>query len=85
MNKEVWVHIYNGILAIKRNKFESVAVRWMNTESVIQSEVRKRKTNIIYIRIHKESRKIVLMNLFTEKKWRHRRRGTAGEGEAETN
>ena len=34
------VHIYNGILlSHKRNKFESVLVRWMNLEPVIQSEV----------------------------------------------
>ena len=35
-------------LATKRNEFESVVVRWMNLEPVIQSEDRKRKTNIIY-------------------------------------
>ena len=35
--------------AIKRNKFESVLVRWMNLELLIQSEeVRKRKTNVVY-------------------------------------
>ena len=33
---------------IKRNKLESVVVRWINLETVIQSEVRKRKTNAIY-------------------------------------
>ena len=32
--------------AIKRNGSESVLVRWMNLEPVIQSEVRK--TNIVY-------------------------------------
>ena len=33
--------------AIKRNEFESVVVRWMNLELVIQSKVvRKSKTNI---------------------------------------
>ena len=33
--------------AIKRNEFESVVVRWMNLEAVIQSKVvRKSKTNI---------------------------------------
>ena len=37
--KKIWVHIYNGIL---------VVVRWMNLEPAIQSEVRKRKTNITY-------------------------------------
>ena len=40
-------HIYNGILAIKINEAELFVVRWMDLESVIQSEVRKRKTNII--------------------------------------
>ena len=34
--------------AIKRNASESVLMRWMNLESIIQSEVSKRKTNIIY-------------------------------------
>ena len=35
--------------AIKRNKFESVVVRWMNPGPVIQSKVvTKSKTNIAY-------------------------------------
>ena len=33
---------------IKRNTVESDIVRWMNLESATQSEVRKKKTNIIY-------------------------------------
>ena len=40
-------HIYNGILAIKRNKIELFVVRWMDLETVIQREVRKRKTNTV--------------------------------------
>ena len=40
--------IYNEILVVKRNQVESVVVRWMNLEPVIQSEVRKRKTNIVH-------------------------------------
>ena len=32
--------------AIKRDAFESVLMKWMNLEPVIQSEVRKRKINI---------------------------------------
>ena len=33
--------------AMKRNEFESVVVRWMNLEPVLQSKVvRKSKTNI---------------------------------------
>ena len=34
--------------AIKRNEIGSFVEMWMDLESVIQSEVRKRKTNIIY-------------------------------------
>ena len=48
-DKEVVVHIHNGIsLSHKRNTSESVLMMWMNLESIIQSEVRKRKTNIVY-------------------------------------
>ena len=38
-------HIYNGILAIKRNKIELFVVRWMDLESVIQSEVSQKEKN----------------------------------------
>ena len=50
--------------AITRNAFESVLVRWMNLEPVIHNEVRKRKTNIVYLHICMESKKMVLINLF---------------------
>ena len=40
MDKEDVAHIYNGILlAIKRNKIELFVVRWMDLETVLQSEV----------------------------------------------
>ena len=48
MDKEDVVHIYNGILAIKRNKTGSFLEMWMDLETVIQSEVRKRRINIVY-------------------------------------
>ena len=38
--------------AIKRNKFESVAVRWMNIEPVIQSEVNQKEKNKDHILMH---------------------------------
>ena len=34
--------------AIKRNAFESVLMRWMNLEPIIQSEVSYRMINIIF-------------------------------------
>ena len=40
-------HIYNGILAIKRNEIELFVVRWMDLDCVIQSEVSQRKTNTV--------------------------------------
>ena len=44
------VHINNGILlTIKRNKFESVLVRWINLEPVIQSEVSQKEQNKYHI------------------------------------
>ena len=39
----------------------------MNLQPIIQSEVSKRKTNM-------ESRKMVMMNVFSEQQWRHRHR-----------
>ena len=45
--KKLWyIYPMEYYSAIKRNTFESVLMRWMNLESIIQSEVRKRKTNI---------------------------------------
>ena len=35
-------------LAVKRNAFESVLMRWMNLEPIIQSEVSQRKINVIF-------------------------------------
>ena len=33
------VHVYNGILVIKRNRVGAFVIIWMNLESAIQSEV----------------------------------------------
>ena len=49
MIKKMWsMCVMEYYSAIKKNEFESVLVRWVNLESVIQSEVRKRKANIVY-------------------------------------
>ena len=44
MNKDV-AHIYNGILVLERNETELFVVRWMDLESVIQSEVSQKEKN----------------------------------------
>ena len=49
MDKEVVVHLHNGLYsAIKRNAFESVLMRWMYLEPIIQSKV-SQKRKIPYI------------------------------------
>ena len=49
MDKEDAAHRYNGILlSHKKNKIMPFAATWMDLQTIIQSEVRKRKTNIIY-------------------------------------
>ena len=45
MDKEDVAHIYSGILAIKRKETELFVVRWMDLESVIQSEVSQKEKN----------------------------------------
>ena len=46
--KKMWyVYTMEYYSAIERNEIGSFVETWMNLETVIQSEVRKRKTNII--------------------------------------
>ena len=65
--KKLWniytVEYYSAMI----NKCESVPVRWMNLDPVIQSEVSQKEKNKYPVLTHilyMESRKIVLMNLF---------------------
>ena len=53
MDKEVVVHIHNGILlGHKKNAFESVLMRWMNLEPIIQSEVSQKEKDKYCILTH---------------------------------
>ena len=46
MDKEAVVYIHNGVLLNhKRNTFESVLVKWMNLELVMQSEESQKGKN----------------------------------------
>ena len=48
--RKLWyIHTMEYYSAIKKNTFESVLMRWMKLEPIIQSEVtREKNTNIIY-------------------------------------
>ena len=47
--KKLWyIHAIEYYSAIKKNIFELVLRRWMNLEPMAQSEVRKRKINIVF-------------------------------------
>ena len=64
--KKVW-HIYTMeyYSAIKRNECESVEARWMNLESVIQSEISHQEKNRYHVLMHTYGiRKTALMNMF---------------------
>ena len=73
---------------IKRNASESVLIKWMNLEPIIQIEV-SQKENDKYQHIYMESRKMVPKNLFAGQQWRNKhkeqtyRHGERG-GEGET-
>ena len=47
--KKLWyIYTTEYYSVIKRNTFESVLMRWMNLEPIIQKEVNQRKTNVVY-------------------------------------
>ena len=47
--KKLWyIYTMKYYSAIKKNTFESVLMRWMNLEPIIQSEVSQRKINIVF-------------------------------------
>ena len=53
MDKKAVIHIHNGILlSQKKNAFESVLMRWMKLEPVIQSEVSQKEKHQYSILMH---------------------------------
>ena len=70
------------------NASESVLMRWMNLESIIQSEVNQKEKAQYRILKHVHG-KMVLMNLFAGQQWRCRHRDrladTVWEGEGGAN
>ena len=61
--------------AIKRNSFESVLMRWMNLEPVIQSEVSQKEKELSYSNAYIWNlEKVALKNLLTGQQWKNRHR-----------
>ena len=72
MDKEVVVHVHNGISAIKRNTFESVLMKWMKLKSIIQSEISKKEKEKYCVLTYIEFRKMVMTILYARQQKRHR-------------
>ena len=77
--------------AAKRNTFESVLKMWMDLEPIIQHAVSQKEKSkyCMFMNAYMESRKMVLMNLFSGLQWRcrhgeqiyeHCGKGREGEG-----
>ena len=82
--KKLWyIYTMEYYSAIKRNIFESVLMRWMNLEPVIQSKVSQKEKDKYHIltriyRIQKDGTE----ELFLGQQWRNRHREqTYGHGE----
>ena len=61
--KKMWyIYAMEYYSAIKKNKSESIIMRWMNLEPIVQSEVSQKEKNKLFI--YMESRKMMLMNPF---------------------
>ena len=72
--KKLW-HIYTVeyYSAIKKNIFESVLMKWMKLEPIIQSEVSQKEKHQYSIIMHNvEFRKMVMMTLYVRYQKRHR-------------
>ena len=53
MDEKAVIHIHNGILlSYSKNAFESVLMRWMKLEPIIQSEVSQKEKHQYSILMH---------------------------------
>ena len=95
MDKEVWyLYTMEYYSAIKRNAFESVLMRWMNLEPIIQSEVSQKEKDKYHIVMHiyeiqkNGTEELIFraaMEKQTEQTYGHGERGGEGEMYGESN
>ena len=74
--KKLWyIYTVEYYSAIKRNTFESVIMKWLNLEPIIQSEVSQKEKGKFCILMHiYRIWKMVLKSLFPGQQWRNRNR-----------
>ena len=68
--KKWYIYTMEYYSVIKMHTFESVLMRFMNLEPIIQSEVSQKEKDKYHILTYMQSRK----NLFTGQQWRNRHR-----------
>ena len=74
IRKPWYIYTMEYYSAIKKNTFESVLMRWVKLEPIIQSEVHQKKKHqySILTHIYMEFRKMVMITLFAREEKRHR-------------
>ena len=74
--KKLWyIYTMECYLAIKRNAFEAVLMRWMNLEPIVQGEGSQKEKEILYSNTYIQNlEKMVMRNLFTGQHRRNRHR-----------
>ena len=73
--RKLWyIYTMEYYSAIKKNLFESVLMRWMKLETIIQSEVsqKEKPQYSILMHIYMEFRKMVMITLYARQQKRHR-------------
>ena len=73
--RKLWyIYTMEYYSAIKKNSFESVLMRWMKLEHIIQSEVSQKDKDhySILTHIYMEFRRMVTITLYAKQKKRHR-------------
>ena len=75
IRKQWYIYTMEYYSAIKKNTFESVLMRWMKLEPIIQSEVSQKEKHqysiyMEFIRIYMEFRKMVTITLYVRQQKR---------------